>query len=489
MSGCHQIRKQLIAAIFAAGHLVGGAVAHAQLSPNETPLSWCDARAVSNPGWSLRLASTREYVPGGTQQRPVDDRRAVRNSELGDGQPADPTGEGNRESTGAPGQADRPSLLSDGSGTTWNDCALGCTYDNGACSPNGRVWFRAEYLLWWTKSTEVPTLVTTSPDGTPQPQAGVLGQTGTDVLFSNGAVNPGLRSGGRFNLGYWFCPRCQENGIEASSLFLANRVVGFDVASGGSPILAQPFFNTQTGLQDSLVVAYPGVNTGSVNVTVASALLSSDLVWRHAMVREECYRLDFLAGYRYARFNEDLVSTTSTTSYGDTSGLVPTGTMINATDRFTARNDFNGGELGVATQTDSGRWTLNLLAKAAIGNTRSRVNGTTVTAVPQQAIVTNTGGLYALPTNIGDYTQNHISVIPELGATLDFRLTGRLKLSFGYTFLYWSRVARPGNLIDPNINPTQLPPGQLSGMPAPQLKFVPTDFWAQGLNLGLEYRF
>ncbi len=491
MSGCHQIRKQLIAAIFAVIYLVGVAIAHAQSSPNASFYGGRTANGSSNSGWSARLASAREYVPAGTQTRPVDDQPAIRTSEPADGQPADATGANNREDTGGPWQNDMPDSFSDGSWTTRNDFAPGYAVGNRACCPDSRVWFRSEYLMWWNKSAEVPALATTSPDGTPQAQAGVLGQTGTEVLFSNGGVNPGSRSGGRFNLGYWFCPSCQEDGIEASYLFLAYRAVGLDEASQGSPILAQPFFNTQTGLQDSLVVAYPGVNTGSLNIAVASTLHSSDLVWRHSMVREECYRLDFLAGYRNAGFNESVTSATSTIIYGDTQGLVPTGTMINATDRFSARNDFNGGELGVSTQTNSGPWTLNLLAKVALGNTRSRVNvdGTTVTAVPQQAVVTNTGGLYALPTNIGNYTQNHISVLPELGATLDYRLTGRLKVSFGYTFLYWSRVARPGNLIDPNINPTQIPPGQLTGMPAPQFKFLPTDFWAQGLNVGLEYRF
>ena len=33
----------------------------------------------------------------------------------------------------------------------------------------------------------------------------------------------------------------------------------------------------------------------------------------------------------------------------------------------------------------------------------------------------------------------------ELGVTLGFDLTERLQATFGYTFMYWSRVARPGD--------------------------------------------
>jgi hypothetical protein len=67
-----------------------------------------------------------------------------------------------------------------------------------------------------------------------------------------------------------------------------------------------------------------------------------------------------------------------------------------------------------------------------------------------------------------------------------------VRLTFGYQFLYWSRVARPGEQIDRVINPTQIPVfggNQLLGPARPEPLFTTTDFWAQGLNLGLEVRF
>ena len=57
---------------------------------------------------------------------------------------------------------------------------------------------------------------------------------------------------------------------------------------------------------------------------------------------------------------------------------------------------------------------------------------------------------------------------------------------------YYSRgpsVARPGDQIDRNINTSQLPPGDLSGIASPEMSFVTSDFWAQCLSFGLDYRF
>src|SRR6056297_3074011 len=49
-------------------------------------------------------------------------------------------------------------------------------------------WVTAESLLWFGKGRTMPALVTTSPAGTPQVDAGVLGRPGTQVLFGDGQV-------------------------------------------------------------------------------------------------------------------------------------------------------------------------------------------------------------------------------------------------------------------------------------------------------------
>ena len=207
-------------------------------------------------------------------------------------------------------------------------------------------------------------------------------------------------------------------------------------------------------------------------------------------MQQSCRRIDFLYGYRYGRFTEDLAINASTTSTG-TQRPIPVGTIIQVGDDFSTSNEFNGFELGISTEERYCAWTVELMAKLALGSTHSssNVNGTTVTTVPGQTPVTNAGGLLALPTNIGTLDQNAFSVVPELGVTLGYDLTCRLKATFGYTFLYFSHAVRAGDQVNDNLNTSQLPPNPLTGLPVPQHRLVVGDFWAQGINLGLDYRF
>ena len=63
----------------------------------------------------------------------------------------------------------------------------------------------------------------------------------------------------------------------------------------------------------------------------------------------------------------------------------------------------------------------------------------------------------------------------------------------GYNFLYWSNVARPRDQIARTVNFTQvsIDPtfGPLNGaarpVPMPHL----TDFWAQGINFGIQFQY
>ena len=86
-------------------------------------------------------------------------------------------------------------------------------------------------------------------------------------------------------------------------------------------------------------------------------------------------------------------------------------------------------------------------------------------------------------------------VVPEIGLTAGWRLTPSLSLVAGYTFLYMNTIARPGNQIDRTINPTGIPsfsgepPASLAGPARPAFTFNGSDFWAQGLNVGLTFSF
>jgi hypothetical protein len=49
-------------------------------------------------------------------------------------------------------------------------------------------------------------------------------------------------------------------------------------------------------------------------------------------------------------------------------------------------------------------------------------------------------------------------------------------------------MVRPGDQVDLLVNPTQINSGTLVGAARPQFDFKESDFWLQGVNLGLEYR-
>ena len=137
-------------------------------------------------------------------------------------------------------------------------------------------------------------------------------------------------------------------------------------------------------------------------------------------------------------------------------------------------------------------WSLEVLANLSLGSTRSHmtIDGETVVTPPLgPAQVYPQGAMLALPTNMGTLEQTAFTVIPELGVNVGLDLTCRMRATFGYSLLYWSRVARPGDMIDTDVNPTQFPTGSLEGFPAPRRRCAFSDYWAQGLSIGLDYRF
>ena len=150
-------------------------------------------------------------------------------------------------------------------GDVWEEPVGGCS--DGSCGmgcgwSQPGFWGRAEYLAWWVRGAYVPALVTTSPTGTPVGTAGRL--PGATILFGDQRINENARSGGRFTLGYWFDP-CNQLGIENTFFFIGGQNQGYTNSSSGSPILARPFYNTDSEEQDSVLLAYPSIAAGGIN--------------------------------------------------------------------------------------------------------------------------------------------------------------------------------------------------------------------------------
>jgi hypothetical protein len=342
---------------------------------------------------------------------------------------------------------------------------------------SGSFWVRADYLLWWLKGSQSPSLVTTSNavDG------GILGRDSTEVLFGDKKLNGEIRNGGRFDVGYWF-DNDHIIGIEGYYFFLGPSASHFEAVSDGDPLLAQPYLNAENWEQAAHLVAYPQSLQGTIGVRSENGFQGLGALLRIASFERAGGRFYFLAGYRYLQLGDKLFIS----EYSEFAG--PGNQEIS--DYFRTVNEFNGLDLGAAIHYHADRWSLDLLMKVAFGDSQSIVDihGFTTTTI-QGVSETNSQGLLALDTNSGHSVNHSFAMIPELGITVGFDITSCLRATAGYSILYWSKVARAADQIDTELNLSQLPPGPRQGAPKPQFLLHDEDFWAQGMNIGLELRF
>jgi hypothetical protein len=369
-----------------------------------------------------------------------------------------------------------------GCGCAAPSCSDACGSGNWACG-NGcecvTNTFRFEYLAWFTHGRNTPPLVTT---GTPASE-GIIGDPGTTILFGNEPITDGLRSGARLTFSHLFA----DGGTYGDVRFwgLEDGSDTFGRSSNGTPLLAIPFFDALVSQNNSNLIAAPGVATGSVTIRSKNDVIAADAWFRQNWSDDGCNRVDVLAGYMFSRIDDSLsISTQSTFTQ-----IPPAGILVSTNDLFRTQNEFHGAQLGFLRTAYRGSWEVELLGKIAFGDMRQAVitSGTTTVTTPGSAPTTGTGGVFALPTNIGDLERHRFAVVPEVNLNLIYNINPCWRVIGGYSFVYWSNVVLAGNQIDPALNFSQVQ-GGLQGPAFPRANFARNDFWAQGMSLGLEYR-
>lgn len=353
------------------------------------------------------------------------------------------------------------------------------------CDRRCRCWDSygdVELLLWWTKGTHLPPLVTTSPPGTPRAEAGVLGAPGTTVLFGDGLAGQDLQVGGRVTMGWWL-DASHNFGVEGRFFALEGDSTTFFAQSTGDPILGIPFFNPALPGEDAFLVAFPGVSEGSVRVNFTNDLFGTEVLGRIMMRRDQLRRVDLLAGYQFLRLDDDLRINSLVTST-DPLSFVPIGTTFDVFDRFRGRNEFHGGVVGLQGSMARGCWSLNGTAKVGLGNMRQTVviEGAQTITIPNSPGTTSGSGLFAQPSNIGSRTQDQFCFIPEVTLSLRYHFTDCLSASFGYNLIWMSDVVLGADHIDRVVDLSQ-------NTARPAFTFDDTDYWVQGMNFGLHYDF
>ena len=353
-----------------------------------------------------------------------------------------------------------------------DDCHVGLA----ACGPV-QYWATLEYLLWWRQDRQLPPLVTSSPFGTAEAAAGLLGLNTTNILFGDSSVGDDAGSGGRIEFGLWL-DACQCWAISADFWALDDDATTFSLSSDSNPIIARPFTDIGTGTEDAFLVAFPGVRTGSINVSSQSEILGADVLLRQRISRGACGELDLLLGYQTARIDEHLIISSSST-VTEVGGTLPNGTTVDLTDSFATRNEFHGAVIGLASQWQQQCWRFESQAKLGLGNMnrQAEISGSTSTVVPG-AGTTLGGGLLAL-NNPGTFEDDQFTAVPELSFTMMRPINRCADLVIGYNFIFWSDVAQAGEQVDLGVDVDQ------GANVPPEFAFQDSDFWVHGLRFGV----
>ncbi len=359
-------------------------------------------------------------------------------------------------------------------------------------------WFHGEYLLWKVKTAQasqaplfgtIPTALATAPNL----PAGSISGLPHDPSRSHFGSQNGLRLGA----GFWL-DGAREWAVEGNWFQLERGVRNFHASSNGDPVIGPVFDDPFTNRQTILLYAIPGGRTAELNAQTSNRLWGAEFNLRRQL--PAIYfadRLDLLVGFRHLQFSEGLeLSGTHTALPGFAE---PVANVTRYTDRFGVHNDFNGAQIGLASHADVGPFTVDVIGKLALGGMQERVNinGSTTLVDPLGApgtTVTRGGGVLSQPTNLGRFANHNFTLVPEITANLGWRLTPRLTATVGYNFLYVSRLFRAAEQIDgvdgrqifgstlfiPNAQPAPIQPLPQGGT---------STFWAQGLNLGLEFSY
>lgn len=383
------------------------------------------------------------------------------------------------------------------------------TFDAAQPSRSPGIWFGAEYLLWQIKDgpNPIPLATLGNPNAvTP----GAIGQPGTVVVMGGSNMDYGRFSGGRLVGGFYLDPD-KIWGIEFSGFLLEKKAFGQSLKSdsNGNPQIYRPLNDPDVG-ESTFFVSDPGFTAGSISLSSSSQLWGTEANLLGTIYRTDKCRITLLTGFRYLGLEERIDVSTLQTTLTDASlcsatqpGVaLPAGTVLGVRDSFQTSNQFFGGQFGARAEWFlSKNLFLDMRGQVALGVNHQviDVNGLTTQIVPGEFPVMVPAGVLATRTNvshtnIGHYSKDGFSVVPEAQARLGWQWNNYLRTWVGYDFLYMSNVVRPGNQFTRTVD-FLAPPTSCSFDPSCPCKdpapptFAHSSFWAQGLILGFQFCF
>ena len=287
-------------------------------------------------------------------------------------------------------------------------------------------------------------------------------------------------------------------------------------------------------MQSTVVLSGPAIGPARVRVSTTSQTYGLEPVgvwnlYRAAPGNRRVWSLDVLAGYRYLELHEALtissttqfngvatslpafttgpfgtvtqtgttLSSTSTTPFGGVNVSGPS--TIDVRDSIRTLNRFNGFVVGLKGDARYGIVTTSGFAKIAVGEMYERIDilGTggvsTGSGASRTTVGSSFGGVLATASNIGTYTRDRFTYIPEAGLNVGIALTGGLTGFVGVNFLYFPDVVRPGTNLSPLASSAAIPFSTnfgAAGAPrGPAFRMVEEDHWLGGATFGLSLRY
>jgi hypothetical protein len=283
-------------------------------------------------------------------------------------------------------------------------------------------WFTADYMLLFPSRQHVPTLLV-DPTGAP------LAGNSPDI---------GISSGIRINAGMWLLDG--QIATQAIAFGTIRSTVTATAAAGSIPL-------TGAGLIP--------VTNYTYNSWHQLAGGEGNSLYR--LIDNDATKVYVLGGTKYVSLEEDI---TQTYNVGG-----------NFTDEFHTRNQFVGGQVGAVVTHHQGRFDFDATAKVALGvnYTQLFVLGSNDAGLNFQTLTQR--------SNIGYFESSYFGVIPEADVNVHYRLTQRLSVNAGYTFMMSVNNWRPGDQI------------QTTFIPAPIVPLARSTYFVHGLTAGLTFNY
>lgn len=366
----------------------------------------------------------------------------------------------------------------------------------GSC---GVLTAEGEYLLWFlANSRDSIGLASTDVLG-----AGTLLGTLGDAEHDH----RGPTSGGRVTVGYWLiegnpwvAEGIRDAGGEARFFLVGKRGADFHLDTPATLVI--PFFDVNNRRESGLLVAAPGVATGGITARSQVEIWGGEAnVWKNVYYNwpGTNFAVDLMAGFRYMSYDGDFdlnaTSLYSPNIPANSSFASLAGDRLVVQDSFSVHNRFYGGQVGISAKS----WVTERMRiegdfRLAVGTTDEELSiaGAQVRTSPTGATSTAVGGLFALPSNIGDHHMNKFSQIPEADLKLAYPLGEHLIVTGGFSALYWTRLLRAAHQVSREIDITQIPNFPLAagatptGLGLPNVPFRQSDLWLLGISVGAE---